>query len=291
MHYRLQQTDNHKQGHVKLTKEFTDKNPLVYFIYHPWFETLPYSPHSHVIPTGHAKFGPFWFGNNSTRGVLSEAVAKAMTQAKYPATKPLELIWQRGITPGEAWDPANDWEWTDWKLDGYLRTAVSRVQWRKERPRNFSQDHLPAKGKEVGKYLTNTYQEPIIQWEFLHPELPILRITAENSTVLPLTVGNLERPKPTEYSVSFVISLQNRWASLDDPNRMLARFDNQTANLIKTPFAGTAPTGNQPTSRTSSQPHQTWAGGTSPTTCNTGSSAPWWSRLTNRKSWNPGYTR
>ena len=28
----------------------------------------------------------------------------------------------------------------------------------------------------------------------------------------------------TKYSVSFVISLQNRWASFDDPNRWIIRF-------------------------------------------------------------------
>ena len=87
--------------------------------------------------------------------------------------------------------------------------------------------------------MAKTYLEPIIQWEFVHPELPILKITAENATMLPLTVGDLEEPEPTEYSVSFVISLQNRWASLDDPNRMLARFPDQTKSLIKYPFAST----------------------------------------------------
>ena len=68
------------------------------------------------------------------------------------------------------------------------------------------------------------YIAPQISWEFAHPELPIVRVTAQNSKVLPLTLPGTQDPGPTEYSVSFVIAFQNRWESLDDPNRWVKRF-------------------------------------------------------------------
>ena len=105
---------NHKEGHFRLVKEFRDRNPLVYFIYHPWFDTLVYSNRDHTFTLRRAKYGPFWFGNNSTRGVLSDAVANAMTQAKYPATKPLELIWHRGDPIFNQPTPNDRWELTNW---------------------------------------------------------------------------------------------------------------------------------------------------------------------------------
>ena len=228
---------NHLEDHSKLVKEFSDRNPLVYFIYHPWFETLLYSNRDHTFTLRRAKYGPFWFGNNSTRGVLSDAVAKAMTQAKYPATEPLELIWHRGDPIRNQPTPNDRWESTNWRLEDYLRTTVGRFNDARSDQKLFPKP-FEAKGGGIGRYMAKTYLEPIIQWEFVHPELPILKITAQNATMLPLTVGDLEEPEPTEYSVSFVISLQNRWASLDDPNRRLARFPQKTSILIKNPFRG-----------------------------------------------------
>ena len=233
-HRHVHSNRNHRDTHIGLVEEFRDKNPLVYFIYHPWFDTIPYAPYASTFSTGHAEYGPFWFGNNSTRGVLSDAIAQAMTQATYPATQPLELIWHIGDTILKPSTRNDRWEWTNWKLDGYLRTAVSRFSGGQS-DREWFHKPLLEHYTYIGPYLTETYQEPVIQWEFLHPELPILKITAENATVLPLTVGDIERPEPTEYSVSFVISLQNRWASLEDPNRMLARFPEQAGRLIRIP--------------------------------------------------------
>ena len=75
--------------------------------------------------------------------------------------------------------------------------------------------------------MIGNYASPRIRWEFLHDRLPIIKITAENSKILPLTIQGLKTPTPTEYSVSFVISFQNRWASLQDSNRWTKRFVNQ----------------------------------------------------------------
>ena len=67
---------------------------------------------------------------------------------------------------------------------------------------------------------------PQITWELLDPKLPILRVTAHAEQRLPLT----DPASPggtkaiTRYSVSFVMSLQNRWTSFDDPDRWIVRF-------------------------------------------------------------------
>ena len=84
---------------------------------------------------------------------------------------------------------------------------------------------------------------PQVTWEFLDPKLPILRVTAHVEQRLPLTdPASPEPSKPSEatsreqrasserkhnitrYSVSFVMSLQNRWTSFDDPDRWILRF-------------------------------------------------------------------
>ena len=74
---------------------------------------------------------------------------------------------------------------------------------------------------------------PQVTWEFLDPKLPILRVTAHAEQRLPLTDPALPEPPRykdyqretiTRYSVSFVISLQNRWTSFDDPDRWIVRF-------------------------------------------------------------------
>ena len=70
---------------------------------------------------------------------------------------------------------------------------------------------------------------PWVEWEILHPQLPILKISAHADQTLPLEPAGLEKSSPddamlTKYSVSFVISLQNRWTSFDNPNRWIIRF-------------------------------------------------------------------
>ena len=86
----------------------------------------------------------------------------------------------------------------------------------------------------------NRHATPQVKWEIIHPQLPILRITAHASQTLPLQVSPLPPQAQdgsetewdyvrkinaeTEYSVSFVISLQNRWTSFDEPNRWVTRF-------------------------------------------------------------------
>ena len=82
------------------------RNGLIYFIYNPWFEPIfpelygirmPYigasvDSESNYIYDG---VGPYWFGNNSVRGVLAETVAELLEEAKLPSTEPAQAPWFR----------------------------------------------------------------------------------------------------------------------------------------------------------------------------------------------------
>ena len=218
---------------------FTAIDPISYFIYHPWFEQI-YMGESRQGNIGllservrlqrnpdhpyfgrpqfrnpYIQYGPYWFGKSSTRGVLSDTIARMMKEAAYPTAHLMPLTWQTGgriyerITPGKAVIEYN------WKLDEYIRTTVSRYS------HDIDQVNFPSSQTKYNVFegFHKNYIAPEIKWEFVHPKLPIIRVTAQNSKVLPLTLPGTENPGPTEYSVSFVISFQNRWESLDDPNR------------------------------------------------------------------------
>ena len=88
--------------------------------------------------------------------------------------------------------------------------------------------------------MSESHITPWVEWEILHPQLPILKITAHADQMLPLAPAGLERisedgvlsdrqisDMSAKYSVSFVISLQNRWESFDDPNRWIIRFKDE----------------------------------------------------------------
>ena len=223
---------------------FKPVDPLTYFIYHPWFEQLHmgrsnsgstglldkrvrnYQNPDHeffgseAFTSSYYRYGPYWFGKNSTRGVLSNAIAGMMKEAAYPTTQLMPLTWQTGTWYYEAGNPGKAVIEYNWKLDEYIRTTVSRDS-QDAREINL---HLAKNKYNIPGGFQRYYIAPEIKWEFAHQKLPIIRVTAQNSKILPLTLPGLEHPEPTEYSVSFVISFQNRWQSLDDPNRWVKRF-------------------------------------------------------------------
>ena len=239
-HARLGDVKNYPTG----TEYFKPVDPITYFIYHPWFEQINISKDqiahmgldSYRIKVGryggetrselsnlrnpYVQYGPYWFGKSSTRGVLSDAIAGMMKDAAYPTTELMPLKWQLGGLIYELQHPGETVTEYNWKLDDYLRTTVNR----------YSQDTasvtFPVRRVkyDISRVFHKHYISPEIKWEFVHPKLPIIRVTAQNSKVLPLTLPRLEKPEPTKYSVSFVISFQNRWESLDDPNRWVKRF-------------------------------------------------------------------
>ena len=226
------------------------RNGLIYFIYNPWFEPVfpeddyrtPDTDES--VPFTHSiyKFsgaGPYWFGNNSVRGVLAETVAKLLEEAKLPSTEPAQVPWfgedRKGKTDLEA--P----EMQKLTMEEFISTTISSEdRWCSSRP------------PSICDIMEESHITPWVEWEILHPQLPILKITAHADQTLPLAPAGLEkiwqddrisikprysRNMSTKYSVSFVISLQNRWASFDDPNRWIIRFKDGTL-LHKTLGAG-----------------------------------------------------
>ena len=107
-----------------------------------------------------------------------------------------------------------------------------------------SEDGWPcsSRPRSICDIMEESHITPWVECEILHPQLPILKITAHADQTLPLAPAGLEKSSPddamsTRYSVSFVISLQNRWASFDDPNRWIIRFQGQLL-LRKTLGAG-----------------------------------------------------
>ena len=210
--------------HSVYTHRFKDisgqRNGLIYFIYNPWFEPV-FTGDDRRMPdnreTDNVHFtassytrngaGPYWFGNNSVRGVLAETVAKLLEEAKLPSAEPAQAMWFQKNYRG--------------------RTDVEQVELQKLTMEEFISTTISF---EHEWWMTETHLTPWVQWEILHPQLPILRITAHASQKLPLRPAGLESDTQTSYSsqirysVSFVISLQNRWASFNDPNRWIIRF-------------------------------------------------------------------
>ena len=196
------------------------RNGLTYFIYNPWFE--PVFPRHDSRTTDVSRgprfkysykrngAGPYWFGNNSVRSVLAETVAELLEEAKLPSAEPAQARWfgedRRGKTD------LSKLEMRKWTMEEFISTTISI---------NMQE---------------NFHITPWVEWEILHPQLPILKITAHAEQTLPLApAGLVEKTSQddihrqiydmaTKYSVSFVISLQNRWASFDDPNRWIIRF-------------------------------------------------------------------
>jgi hypothetical protein len=147
---------------------------------------------------------PHWFGNNSTRGVIADAVARALKQARRPGVQehpvPAFNILHRNRNKEEvAYGGSSN-------LASHLRTPIETIYG----------------DLDVGIYHT-AHTTPFVQWEFLHPSLPIIRVTSFVAATLPLANPG-EEPRATGLAVSFVISFQNRWTSFEDPNRWLIRF-------------------------------------------------------------------
>ena len=209
---------------------FLPMDPITHFIYHPWFEPVEYehleegvtrygATRSHggnrldryqrIEEDGKQKFVmmPHWFGDNSTRGVIADAVARALEQARRPGVEEHPVPAIDILHSGRNRETVAYGENRD--LAGYLRTPISIID--RDDRRN-----LPSKA----------YMLPFVQWEFLHPRLPIIKVTSFVGTRLPLANPG-EEQRTTGFAVSFVISFQNRWASFDDPNRWLTRFEHK----------------------------------------------------------------
>ena len=221
---------------------FPAYDPATTFIYFPWFEPIslqrgdwetlpvwatgePFDPPDMSNAALYQVYGEHWFGTNSTRGVLSKTVAEVLEEATYPAVHSHPLIWRdkKKYSPSKH-EAKREWKEKEWKLDSYLRTTIQGVN-----GLPISRSDLVAFDgtfEKPARYKTPyPYETPRIEWEILHPKLPIIRVTSHVNTILPLAVPGTpdQELTGTLYSVSFVFSLQNRWASFTDPNRHLVR--------------------------------------------------------------------
>ena len=105
-------------------------------------------------------------------------------------------------------------------------------------------------------------QHHFVQWEFLSPYLPIIRVTTYAEQHLPFTIETeYDIPKylhrrfhkdsttftatepaksigtiqPTRYAASFVVALQNRWDHFSDPNRLAYFNEDQRPEPLTDP--------------------------------------------------------
>ena len=150
-------------------------------------------------------------------------MTKLLEEAKLPSTEPYPRDWwtekESRYAQYSRTIEEDSFAPRDWTLNEYIRTGV-------EYPG-------PSTSSSFKHSQVESHNIPQVTWEFLDPKLPILRVTAHAQQRLPLTnPGSPEHPKfknhsakyITRYSVSFVISLQNRWTSFDDPDRWIVRF-------------------------------------------------------------------
>ena len=237
--------------HDEKWKQFRDqpllKAHLMHFIHHPWFEPL-YPIHEilrDIKPERQNEVTPYWFGSNSTRGILVETVAALIEEAQLPTVEAHPRGWWLSDQAFTSNDPRL--KSREWTIGEFIRTTVSTedpIETRSKCARVFNEQNEPHDDPTIPCWAIsdsiNRHATPQVEWEIIHPQLPILRITAHASQALPLQVLPLPPQatdgsetgwdyiqrinKETEYSVSFVISLQNRWTSFDDPNRWVTRF-------------------------------------------------------------------
>ena len=211
-----------RASYTKYPEEETSR--VSRFLHHPWFEPVrrEYQLYGSTDETNH-----FWFGNNSTRGTLAQAVANALEQSKHHSAEPWPTYWSSDHPSPPYWGPSS---LKTWDLETYLRNPDE-----KSRSRSLT-------NSEDGY---NNF--PQTRWEFVHPTLPIFKVTSYVHTKLPFITSYekaYEHPeanrdynskvvvKPTIFAVSFVIAFQNRWTSFDDPDRLLVKYEEFFTNFF-----------------------------------------------------------
>ena len=191
---------NHHYGHMAgpspTTYQSTAQFGPRHFLENPWFIYIIES--GAVPPYTLTKLGAAHLARKSTMGILAQAVAEGLESRIKPGVEPYPIHLFAGDHPK------------------YLdREEGTRVKNMKEYLQQANE------GPENSTYFT----KPTSHWEFIHPELPIVRVVVEHEVSLPLAQSG-GKPEVTKYQAGFVISFQNRWQSFDDPNRWLLRFRN-----------------------------------------------------------------
>ena len=208
----------------------TLKTGVSRFLLTPWYEpiaghTLPDTtrlakrtpPEAEIESHGykHLAVGPHWFGHNSTRGVLADAVAQALRRAQLPNTRDMEFP----PYGSNSWGERLQVKPHPWSLEEHIRTPI----------------HGKVATEGIRSHEPEAHQLPRTTWRFLSNDLPIIEVTTWSSTILPLTTeadppevddrhGALRDLGTTHFAVSFVVAIQHRWGSFDDPNRWLITY-------------------------------------------------------------------
>ena len=179
--YFIQKGMTTPRDYQKNNKEvFRALNGIEQFLFNPWYQPIDatHATYTSHFPTGirynPQHWGPHYFGNNSTKAVLSKGVAETLAAAVHPGVdyKPIPL------SPKTKWYDAIGKNWT---FEEYLRTPVAT---------NSHTDSLKT-GRDTRPY--RAFRTPITTWEFVHDQLPIVKVTSYNTTVLPF-VDRDERP-------------------------------------------------------------------------------------------------
>lgn len=228
-----------RAGYKSTSKQYG----IEYFLNAPYFE--PRNLYN-LFPEGYNKYvlttniTPVHFGPNSLRDSIADAVADKLEDLKQHRVEETEMPRPRWFYPKrEQYRQEIKFygEGQSTRFKDYIRTplwASDEINWFIE-------------GWNDGS--TYNYSTPKVSWEFIHPTLPIVQVTTWNTTNLPLKQPGAEnctslefnkiRPQCglTSYAVTFVVAFQNRWSRLDDPNRWVNQFQDQT-DLFAEVFGG-----------------------------------------------------
>ena len=147
--------------------------------------------------------------------MLLETVTRLIEEAKAPGAEPTQRPWWKPGTPRQEYPYRDHLELRDWTIEEFLSISV------------HSDEKISIRGSDELRGI-NMHITPQVEWEILHPQLPIIRVTAHSSHALPINPASLGPEASyslrSAYSVSFVMSFQNRWTSFEDPNRWIIRF-------------------------------------------------------------------
>ena len=192
--YRYRYIDRKGDLHQR-DRSYNPPMGVSHFLHYPWFEPFqgklyfgepndPQGPLPKYPPI------PYYFGNNSTRGVLADAVTDLFEQAIQPGVRPHAIHYPRSPHPGH--------ETSD--LGGYLRTPM---------PPQDKANGIPR------RYIPYPFSHimPRTNWDILHPELPIVQVTSYATTVLPLTQ---EPPPLSQMTPEQIIERFNRYPKAEE---------------------------------------------------------------------------
>ena len=106
-----------------------------------------------------------------------------MEEAKYPTAQPMPTLWGK--------DRIREWRLGDFLRSPAYVTGDEPYDWFEDR----DLDHVA----------------PVTHWEFLHPQLPIIRVTSYNRVKLPLTMSS------EDFSYKSITDLDPNWRNFREP--------------------------------------------------------------------------